>query len=159
MSKTTWQDSSIIHSPFPGNGNIRWSPSYLRMSRLDSSAAQVASWRRSRSKTSMSQASGFMKGIVMDVSWWIQISSESIKFNLGISLYPCFPSKYFLVTNFCCRGFDFDAGRGTVWNRAVGTVTITISRSWLNLRRTKFRVTWCGCEFLGVGNGWWLEEE
>lgn len=39
MSKTTWQDSSIIHSPFPGNGNIRWSPSYLRMSRVDSSAS------------------------------------------------------------------------------------------------------------------------
>lgn len=98
MSKTNWQDSSIIHSPFPGNGNIRWSPSYLRMSRLDSSASSCklkAFEVEDQHVTGM----GFMKGIVTDVSWWIQISSESIKFNLGISLYPCFPrSKYFFVS-------------------------------------------------------------
>ena len=79
--------------------------------------------------------------------------SSLILVSLYISLYPLSKQAFLEKTHFCCRGFDFDYGCGIVWNRAVGTVTITISRSWLNLRRTKIQghLVWDGC---GMGISW-----
>ena len=94
MSKTNWQDSSIIHSPFPGNGNIRWSPSYLRMSRVDSSASscklkriiETLAFQAFEVEDRHVTGVGFMKGIVgcflmdLDLKW--KLSSLTL-----VSLY------------------------------------------------------------------------